>query len=110
MKLAVRLTLAISILLNCSCASLRDYKASHNQFLDNTIHKLNEAETKEQVETGYFLVVPNPYETGLQIDSLGTSAFDYMQCKIDKFNARYPASNFGKHQRRAICNDEGSDK
>ena len=106
MKLAVRLTLAISILLNCSCASLRDYKASHNQFLDNTIHKLNEAETKEQVETGYFLVVPNPYETGLQIDSLGTSAFDYMQCKIDKFNSRYPAADFGNYKDYPFCQPE----
>ena len=110
MKFVVWLSLAIPSLLNCSCASLRNYKAAHNQFLDDATKQLNDPKTQEQIKDGYFSVVPNPYETGLLIDSAGASAFDYMQCKIDKFNARYPASNFGKHQRRAICNDEGSDK
>lgn len=104
----------VSLLLSASilsgCTTLNAYKKSHNQFLDDSIKTLNAPETKEQIKAVYFTVMPDPFETVLSIDYLGTSTFDYMQCKIDKFNLRYPSSDFGKQNRRAICNDEGHDR
>ncbi len=110
MKLVVQLSLVVPLLVNCGCASLRDYKKSHNQFLDDSTRKLNEPDTKEQMKTIYFSVMPNPSESVLLINYLGVSAFDYMQCKIDKFNARYPSSEFKNHNRKILCTDEGDDK
>ena len=110
MKLVVQFSLAIPLLVSCSCATLKDYKASHNQFLEDSAKKLNEPANKEQIKSTYFLMTPNPYEAGLLIDSFGTSAFDFMQCKVDKFNSRYPSSGVGNFNFKSYCEEVGGNK
>lgn len=84
-----------STLMTVSCSSAQ--VQSYNQSLQDFKFRLNNPSDPEQISNVYFSIIPNPYEAGHLVDSLGAWTFDSLNCSLAA-SKRSPAQSEFKNK------------
>lgn len=89
-------SLLISFASGCTSAQIESY----NYKLKHAMDWSQSPENQDTIKSWYFGVLGfNPIETGYLIDSSGKYLFGYMQCAINRSNARYYLVNPDKQNK-----------
>lgn len=95
--------LIISILVVGTAGCTSGQVKSYNQTLQNWKFSLNNPDDPELVKQVYFTLIPNPYDLGYPIETLGSWTFDTPHCSTGAESIKSSRTPAQDSKARNIC-------